>query len=883
MPAPPARERPPARVVPLVPLAVAAVVAVAVDHQFGAWSTSVWVAIASILGAAGCVLSRHRVPGLVMVVLAVGALAGGWHHYRWWDVSADDLARVLDESPRPVWWRGVVFDVLGFRPGSGPDDAGVTRAVLEVAATCAGESWEPVSGWAILTIEGDRSDLRAGTPVEVAGNAALVAGPLNPGEFDYRAYLRAQGIRLRVSVDGDGVWESAAAASAARGAWWAGIRALGAVRAWSQARLARGLDPATAPLASALLLGRREGVDPDVNDAFARTGTTHLLAISGLHLQVLAWAMSLVFHVLGLSRRKTLVAVAVGTLAYSLLVGLMPSVVRSAAMTVTYCIAGLSDRPTRPANTLALAALTTLALNPAHLFDVGCQLSFLAIGAIAWGVAPVFARVVAKPDPLTAVERRFAPRWRRWGRWAWTWAVEGMTVSTVVWLAAVPLVLLRFHLLSPIGILLNVPLIPITSLALLAAGVSLGLSALWTPLGAPVAWVCSVSLKWTDAIVRWGAAQRWGYTFAPAPPWGWVLGFYVMLALAVAAALGRWPGRKTLAALTIALVPLGGWLTLRPGPRPPEADVLAVGHGLAIVVDTGYGHALLYDCGRMRDPSVGRRIVAPALWARGVRTIDSVILSHADADHYSGLPDLLDRFRVREVLVPPGFDVDPAAAALLGLVQARGVPVHTVSAGRMWYHDADDAEFLFQTRHPPGDWNARSATDNARSIVLEVTACGRSVLLTGDLDGPGLTAVTDAWTRSSYRWPLDVLLSPHHGGRTANPEWFYNKLNPALVVVSQRAPTPGTRDPLEPLADRGLPVLRTWQLGAIRLRWTAAGIKAQGFLDGTARESTERGQRAENKGQSPEGKQRNSSAKDRGQSPEGKQRNSSADDADERR
>jgi len=835
-------------------------------------------------------------------VLAVGALAGGWHHYRWWDISADDLARVLDESPRPVWWRGVVFDVLGFRPGNQPDDAGVTRAVLEVAATRTGDGWEPASGWAILTIEGDRSDLCAGVPVAVAGNAATVAGPLNPGEFDYRAYLRAQGIRLRVAVDGDGVWESAAAAGAARGAWWAGVRALGAVRAWSQARLAQGLDPATAPLASALLLGRREGVDPDVNDAFARTGTTHLLAISGLHLQVLAWAMGIAFHVLGLSRRKTLIAVAAGTLAYSLLVGLMPSVVRSAAMTVTYCIAGLFDRQTRPANTLALAALATLTLNPAYLFDVGCQLSFLAIVAIAWGVAPVCAWVIPAPDPLTAVERRFAPRWRRWTRRAWTWAVQGMTVSTVVWLAAVPLVLLRFHLLSPIGILLNVPLVPITSLALLAAGVSLGLSAVWIPLGAPAAWVCSVSLAWTDAIVRWGAAQRWGHTFAAAPPWGWVLGFYVMLALAAAATLGRWPGRKTMAALTAALVPLGGVLMFQPGPRRPEADVLAVGHGLAVVVDTGYGHALLYDCGRMRDPSVGRRIVAPALWARGVRTIDSVVLSHADADHYSGLPDLLDRFRVREVLVPPGFDADPAAAALLGRVKARGVPVHTLAAGRLWYRGADDAAFLFQTRHPPGDWDARSATDNARSIVLEVTAYGRSALLTGDLDGPGLTAVVDARTRSSGPWPLDVLLSPHHGGRTANPEWFYTKLNPTWVVVSQRAPTPGTRDPLEPLADRGLPVLRTWQRGAIRLRWTPAGIEVRGFLDGRAGESEDKGQRTKGRGQraKDEGqkakdkvqkakdevqkaKGRGQKAKGEGQIPEDKERNSSADGAVQRR
>ena len=163
-----------------------------------------------------------------------------------------------------------------------------------------------------------------------------------------------------------------------------------------------------APLAAALLLGRREGVDPDVNDAFARTGTTHLLAISGLHMQVLALALGGLLRLLGLGRRTTFVAVGAATVAYALLVGLMPSVVRSAAMTVTYCVAGLVDRRSRPANTLAAAAIVTLGLNPAHLFDVGCQLSFLAVAAIVWGVGRSRPGSDAgkHPDPLTELERR---------------------------------------------------------------------------------------------------------------------------------------------------------------------------------------------------------------------------------------------------------------------------------------------------------------------------------------------------------------------------------------------------------------------------------------------------------------------------------------------
>ena len=98
---------------------------------------------------------------------------------------------------------------------------------------------------------------------------------------------------------------------------------------------------------------------------------------------------------------------------------------------------------------------------------------------------------------------------------------------------------LRFHLVSPIGIVLNVPLIPMTSLALLAAGLSLGLSGVWEPLGRPAGWVGARLLDATEQVVRWGVSQRWGHAFVPEPSWIWVLGFY--LALGLATALERRP------------------------------------------------------------------------------------------------------------------------------------------------------------------------------------------------------------------------------------------------------------------------------------------------------------------------------------------------------
>src|SRR5262249_36058390 len=270
------------------------------------------------------------------------------------------------------------------------------------------------------------------------------------------------------------------------------------------------------------------------------------------------------------------------------LVGLAPSVVRSAAMSVTACIAGMIDRSVRPANTLALAALVTLGLNPTYLFDVGCQLSFLAIAAIVWGSSPVFAWWTTPATPLDRLEQTFEHRWRRRLRYCGRWLAQMIVVSLVVWLVTLPLVALRFHMASPIGIALNIPLIPLTTVALLASGLTLGLSGIWTPLGAVPAWVSDLTLALTEAIVRWGAAFRWGHRFVPSPSWVWVLGVYGLFALATSAHVGRWPrlARRGLGIVLLVWMGLGLILSVARLPRPTgplEAEVLAVGHGLAVL------------------------------------------------------------------------------------------------------------------------------------------------------------------------------------------------------------------------------------------------------------------------------------------------------------
>ena len=206
------------------------------------------------------------------------------------------------ETPRPAWVRGVVSEARGLRhqrPGFGfgtsEQEKVTTRFVLDFTDISDGQSWHKASGRAIVVVTGDRSAIRAGQAVEAAGQIAVIAPPLNPGEFDYRGFLQAQGIRLRLYVDDpESFWPDPAGHNRAFDSL-AGYATIPHPDAGCSSNSIRRL----APLAAALLLGQREEIDPEVNDAFARTGTTHLLAVSGLQLQALAFALLLVFRVIG--------------------------------------------------------------------------------------------------------------------------------------------------------------------------------------------------------------------------------------------------------------------------------------------------------------------------------------------------------------------------------------------------------------------------------------------------------------------------------------------------------------------------------------------------------------------------------------------------------
>ena len=402
--------------------------------------------------------------------------------------------------------------------------------------------------------------------------------------------------------------------------------------------------------------------------------------------------------------------------------------------------------------------------------------------------------------------------------------VQGVIVSLVVWLVALPLVALRFHLVSPIGILLNIPLIPLTSLALLAAGLTLGLSAVWGPLGVPAAWVCAMCLI-ADRMRSCAGGRRGpgGTAFVP----GAVVGLGARV-LRGCSGWRPWPGRP-LAGPALGLVHAPGRLARpgagperrsRPVPSTLEADVLAVGHGLAVVIQSPTAGR---SCLRLRPDARPERRPPDhrpgALVARG-------------AAHRRGHPQPRRRRPLqrparpaRPVLRRRG----PGRPRLRPPRQPGRRPAPRRPSGRAASPSGRSpratpgtaAGVRVSVLHPPAAW---SPLDRRQRPQRRPRPRVRRPPRPPDRR-PGASRPRRNWSAIRAR-PFDVLLAPHHGGRTANPAWLYRLGQPGLVVVSQRPPAPGTRDALAPLEAVGIPVLRTWREGAIRLRWTPGGVLA---------------------------------------------------------
>ncbi len=755
-----------------------------------------------------------RLASWLLLASAV-CLGGLWQHTRWNYFPGNDLGLYARESGGPVCVEAVALTRPLVRPAPPANPLRAmemgprSEVMLRIERIRAGRQWQSAGGYSKLRVAGVLSSVHAGDRVLVFGQLGRLPPRKNPGQYDWQSRERGEGRVCQIFCSAI----ECVTVLQARARWpleyW-----VDQWRSWCQQMLLRYVGPEMGSLATAILLGAREGLDPRVSTSYLQTGTVHLLVVSGLHVGIVASLLWSIVRLGLLPRRRVLLGTIVVVVAYAVLVGSRPPVVRAAVIVVLWLVAIALGRRPSGVNILAAAALVVLAWNPNELFRGGTQLSFLSVAALA-----AYARWVTRQGPLDPLDRLLldAAPWYQRGLRSMRYALwHVLAVSALIWFITMPLVAYHFHILAPIGVLISPIVWPLFTVALVA-GLGTLLVGWLPPVASLLGLSCAVCLRALQEMVQWAQGLEFGHLYVPGPPGWWLLSFYGGLALL--SWWGPWQsGREHVAGwqprsgrwamvgpigLVICWLGWGAWLaTTRTAGRGQLAcTFLAMGHGTCVVLELPGGRTVLYDAGSIGSPEGASRSVASYLWSRGTTQIDAIVLSHADVDHFNAVPGLLERFPVAGIYVSPHMfssltssrnaqgqggdsryservqdDTQGSAPEYLqSVIQARGIPLHEVSLPEQL--PTGDPRIRLQVLHP--DRQGVVGHDNANSILLAVEQDHWRILLPGDLESPGLETVVAG---SPYH--CNVLLAPHHGRTMSDPEGFAAWCTPEWVVIS---------------------------------------------------------------------------------------------------
>ena len=721
------------------PTALAAV-ALLVGVVAGVWLPlplgGVRVVIVVVWALAVAAVGRRVRPVLVTVVFVAGFTTGGLL------LGATRHAAAL-ETPLARWFAdqpgadtGRVGPVLlegRLRADATATDYGVVLR-LTVARVGRTGAMRTTSGGVRLSVSGRRwsgraAGWRAGRVVRVYATLRPPAAYRNPGVADQARRQAMRGTALLGSVK-SGLLVEVVRRGSAPAELAATVRAM----------VRRGIGRAvgrhgvrSAAIVTAVLIGDRTGLDEETTRRLQEGGTYHVIAISGGNIVILAGCLLLLGRSAGVRPRRLAGAVIALLVAYAYLVGHEASVARATAAAVIVLGAGLLDHRTPPVNVLAVAAIGIVLVSPLAVFDPGFLLTFGATLGIVLGVSRV-------ADALGRLPARWVDPPPRWVAPPLTLLAATLCAEA----ALMPIGAALFARVSLAGLVLNFVAIPMMTVTQLAGLAALPLAALHPSLASIAGYVAHLAATGLVESTRLLDVCPWLVFRVPAPA-GPVLVLYY-------GALMRllWTGgsARARAAATTLLAVAAIWIVSAPSRpalrgRPPagwmRVSFLDVGQADATLVQAPGGRSLLVDAGGSLGArsDIGSRVVAPALWALGVRRLDVAALTHGDPDHIGGMDAVLGDFAPREVWegVPlPGY---PPLDAVRRVADGIGARWRRVTAGDRF----DLGGVSIVVVHPPTpDWE-RVKVRNDDSVVLDVRYGNVGVLLPGDIGREGAVTV----------------------------------------------------------------------------------------------------------------------------------------------
>jgi len=774
--------------------------------------------------------ARPSVRRVVAVLIFVPL--GGWLHHHQTDLYQHcGLGHYLRSSEQPTVIRGIVDRPPILCNRKSQDDVGrphrspwQTQMEVRVTELRVGQFFRRSEGRVLIMIEGQCTDLLPGDGIEAYGNLCRFDAPGNPGQRDLRPHYRYRNLQAKFKVadprqiirrPGTLSWQKA-------------------IHRWIASFAARGRDEllqhtsnAAGPLAVAMVLGQRDYIDHATSDLLLVTGTAHLLSVSGMHLAILVVLANILATLARLPLRLRIIWILLFCLFYTSLTGGRPPVIRAAVLVGVYLLSVWLRRMNQPVNTLSVAALVLIFINPGNVLSVGVHLSFLAVLTLITCARKVAPEMVG--DEGDAQQRRLndlIDSGRNRVRVAAEQMMAGIyrlfRLSGCVTAVCMPLVWYHFHVVSPISVLVNLLLAPCLLVALVSGLLVIVTGLFHDSLAIIPGWICSKTLEWMQGVMLVAADVPLGHYWLPAPPGYWVITFYVFLVGTFFIPWKKNWHRRSRHFWIVIWIPVAYFLATHGRTVPEdtlEATFLDVGHGTCVVLRMPSNEVWVYDCGRLGNESYSSAGIDHALWSMGITRLDGIILSHADADHFNALPGILKRFQVGCVITPPGMLSEPESA-LLPIQQSirhYGIDVQEVhhDRGRDGIASLKHLGLKFPTSvevlHPP--LSRVPGSDNANSLVFHLRWGGKSMILPGDLEPPGTARVVNLPRPEAG----GILMAPHHGSLRMDAASVLQWARPQETMVSggARASKPEVQ---EMLSMHGSEVHVTAITGAIRVQ-----------------------------------------------------------------
>ena len=700
----------------------------------------------------------------------------------------------------------------------------------------------PVTGRIRLTVSGNGPDLFIGDRIVFLGRIKSIRNFNNPGGFDYKRYMAFRKVYVTAYV-------SAKKLTLIKRNSETGI---GMIIADTRRKISDLIDRTgqgtEQGVLKALIVGDRNSISNDLRQAFNRAGIGHLLAISGLHIGIVATGAFLFFKVLlshikfllwhAWTKKGAVILSVIPVFIYGLLSGMSPSTQRAVIMVTVFLAAFLFEREHDPMNTLAVAALLILIVHPPSLFSISFQLSFTAVLAILYGLSRV--QIPWRSDSIGIKKpKRFKVA---------TKLFYFFMTSFFAILGTLPLTMFYFNQISLIGLFANFIFVPLIGFVV----VPLGLLAVFLyPLTGSVALGClkagAVVLAQAMGMVNFFADLPFSAVKTVTPSYFEIGCFYILfwailnlryVSTKTSAEKDNVPGEENNApgksfiqkpaAIAVLLVILAlsadacYWLYNRFWHDDLRVTMIDVGHGNAALMELPEGYNILIDGGGFSDNSIfdtGARIIAPFLWQKKIKTVDTLVLSHPNSDHLNGLIYIAEHFNVKNVWTNNESANTFGYKKFMEVIKKNKIhmPEYKKIAGTRHINGV-----CIDIFYPPKDFIERRKKEpwrnlNNNSLVLKASFGAKSFLFPGDIQ-----------TRAEYELAAiagdklkgTVLLAPHHGSKTSSSERFIEKVDPEVIIISSGwksrfgFPNPSV---LKRYKEKGCRILGTARNGAVSM------------------------------------------------------------------